>query len=333
MKELESPLVSVVTPCLNAERYIEQCMESVKAQDYPKVEHVIVDGKSKDSTVSIIRKHERDYNVKWISEGDRNATDATNKGMKMSTGSILGILPADDLYLPWTVRTVVEKFSERPETDLVYGDLIQVAYGSNYGTLYFNPPEAELGTHLRFNSIGGMSVFFRKRVFDALNEFDESMPFVSDYDFWLRARQKFKFSKVDEVLACFRYREDSISIGNPRAQSAERARLAQRYGVEAGTSLESVGYYSRRVFAIAQWLVRLLGEMRQPRPRPGPWTNLVRTNCISPMRLAAAIIFAPLFSTNNVLQRRIGFGYVRIDRIYDSRIYVTSPRRSVSGRE
>jgi len=316
LTERDAPLVSVVTPCLNAAAYIEQCIQSIKKQDYPNVEHVIVDGSSTDDTVSIIKKHERNYNLRWISEADRSPVEALNKGLRMARGAILSILPSDDFLLPWTIRIVVRKFRDNPETDLVYGDMIRTPYGSKFGAIYFDPPEASLRTHLRFNSIAGMAVFFRSKVFDALNGFDEQFRIVSDYDFWLRAVRQFKFSKVEEALACFQPRKRSISIGDPAAHHKERFTLGRKRHLTVGLSLAKASYYFRRVLLILRYQLRLL-SISSGNNIPGdyPWKNLAGSGWISPWRLRREIIFSPLLSTNNEIEARISHGYVRMEQL------------------
>ncbi len=320
MANAESPLVTIVTPCLNAEHYIEECIASVRAQSYPRVEHVIVDGKSTDGTLSIIKKHEHEYNMRWVSEIDRGSTEATNKGMRMAEGAILGILPSDDLLLPWAIGTVVQEFQGDHHADLVYGDLIRMPYGGKFGAIYFDPPETSLTTHLRFNSIAGMAIFFQRRVFEALNGFDEQFRIVSDYDFWLRAAEKrFKFSKVDEVLACFQFRKTSISVGNPAAHRRERLAIGRKHHLDQGFSLGEAYYYLRRVMLISGYQLGLiLSSSFYNKDNPSnelPWKNLVRSGCISRDRLMREILFSPLLSTNNEIESRISHGYVRMDKL------------------
>ena len=313
MTASDAPLVSVVTPCLNAAAYIEQCIRSVKQQDYPNVEHVIVDGKSTDGTLSIIKKHERSYNMRWVSETDRSPVEAINKGLRMAKGTILSHLPSDDLLLPWAVRTVVRRFGESPETDLVYGDLVRTPYGSRFGTIYFDPPEAMLRTHLRFNSIAAMTVFFRRRVLDLLKGLDEEFRIVSDYDFWLRAAKQFRFSKVDEALACFQPRKRSISVGDPAAHHQERLTLGKKHRhITVGLSLDKASYYLRRVLLILRYQLTLLSMSSGNNITGYPWKNLAGSGWISPWHLRREILFSPLLSTNNEIEARISHGYVRM---------------------
>ena len=85
MSEPELPLVSIVTPCLNAARFIEETIESVLAQDYPRIEYIVMDGGSTDGTFDILRRYElQPERFKWTSEQDRGAADAINRGFAQS---------------------------------------------------------------------------------------------------------------------------------------------------------------------------------------------------------------------------------------------------------
>lgn len=213
---------------------------------------------------------------------------------------------------------VAEKFGNDPDTDIVYGDLLQLPFRNAYGTIYFNLPEEELKEHLVFNSIGGMAVFFRRNVFDALNGFDESLRIVSDYDFWLRARQRFKFSKVDELLACFRFRNESVSMRDSYSHRQERLRLRTNHhgGAASEPTVHFLEYYFRRSVYVTQRLTRLLIEGSSGGSNL-PWSNLVRRHCISHWRLVRELVFAPFFATN-LLQRNVRHGYVDARKLIEN---------------
>ena len=117
--------VSIITVTLNSEKYLEDCINSVARQNYKNIEHIIIDGKSTDGTLKIIRQHSTHISC-WISETDRGMYDAINKGLKMATGDIVGILNSDDMFASAdSVRSIVDCF-ESTNTDSVYGNLVYV---------------------------------------------------------------------------------------------------------------------------------------------------------------------------------------------------------------
>ena len=88
--------VTIITATYNSEKYLADCIASVRKQTFGNIEHIIVDGKSTDGTLKIIKKNSK-YISKWISETDRGMYDAINKGMEMATGDIIGVLNSDDM--------------------------------------------------------------------------------------------------------------------------------------------------------------------------------------------------------------------------------------------
>lgn len=114
--------VTIITVTYNSEKYLDDCISSVKNQDYKNLEHIIVDGKSTDSTLEIIKKY-NDHLAAWISETDRGMYDAINKGMELATGDIIGILNSDDILAsPHVVSEIAEAFINN-NADALYGDL------------------------------------------------------------------------------------------------------------------------------------------------------------------------------------------------------------------
>jgi glycosyltransferase len=114
--------VTIITVTLNAEKFLEDCIRSVESQTYPDIEYIVVDGKSTDSTLDIIRKHEP-FIAKWVSEKDRGMYDALNTGMSLATGEIIGILNSDDvLASDDVIASIVEAF-QKNKVDSLYCDL------------------------------------------------------------------------------------------------------------------------------------------------------------------------------------------------------------------
>ncbi|MGN6605078.1 MAG: glycosyltransferase family 2 protein [Ginsengibacter sp.] len=117
--------VSIITVTLNSEKHLADCINSVRKQNHKDIEHIIIDGKSTDGTIKIIHQNEEHISY-WISETDRGMYDAINKGLKVATGDIVGILNSDDMYASAdSVRSIVDCF-ETTHASTVYGDLVYV---------------------------------------------------------------------------------------------------------------------------------------------------------------------------------------------------------------
>lgn len=114
--------VTIITVTYQSEKYLADCIESVIKQTYPNIEHIIIDGKSTDGTVDIIKKYESKISS-WISETDKGMYDAINKGLKLASGDIVGILNSDDmLETEEVIADIVEAFKTK-DVGAVYGDL------------------------------------------------------------------------------------------------------------------------------------------------------------------------------------------------------------------
>jgi len=197
------PKFSIVTPSMNQAQFLEGTIRSVLGQQYPNVEHIIIDGGSTDATLDILKKYPH---LRWVSEPDRGQSHALNKGFKMATGEIIGWLNADDTYCPNTFTLVASAF-ERPGVMVVYGDGNEID---------------EQGRIQRVRKSRGISsdsfikywkwkyeytqpaLFFRKRVFDVVGFLDERLYYVMDHEFFLRLSLQYELQYIPAVLASFR---------------------------------------------------------------------------------------------------------------------------------
>lgn len=218
-------LISIVTPSFNQAKYINQTLESVGFSRVG-VEHIIIDGGSKDQTVPILKRCK--YKIYWISERDRGQSDALNKGLKMTRGQIVTYLNSDDYYLPGALSLVADIFAKNPEVMWVVGDALIVdekgkqiqkfirLYKKMWRILYF--------PNLLFviNPFPQPAVFFRKEVFNRIGPFSESLIYAMDYEYWLRIQRSFgRPMFVDKPLAAFRIHSQSKGTTAYRKQFYE----------------------------------------------------------------------------------------------------------------
>jgi GT2 family glycosyltransferase len=248
------PTITVVTPSFNAAATIEETLRSVREQDYPHLEHVVIDGASTDATVEILRRAE---GVRFVSEGDRGLSHAMNKGVAMAEGSVIGWLNADDVYLPGALARVGEAFRGRPEALWATGRcliidgegrVIRRAITRYKDTLLRH---WSFGLHLTQNFVSAPSTFVRREAFDLVGGFDERFRYSMDYDVWLRLGQRSAPIVVDAPLACFRMAEGSLSMSGFEDQFREHLLNAREHGgghrlavsANATMSLAIVGAY------------------------------------------------------------------------------------------
>ena len=159
------PLVSIVTPSFNHGEFIEDTILSVLRQGYPNLEYLVMDGKSTDGTVDILRKYEA-QGLKWVSERDAGQSAAINKGFSMCRGEILAWLNSDDTYMPGAVQKAVDAFLQHPEAGVVYGNVNIISRSGDYsgpGTFVepFNAHRFLDGV----NFISQPAAFFRRSAF------------------------------------------------------------------------------------------------------------------------------------------------------------------------
>jgi len=117
--------ISVITVCYNAAATIADAVHSVASQDYPDVEHIVIDGGSKDSTLAVLEQSKGRI-AKLVSEPDNGIYDAMNKGLTLATGEVVGFLNADDWYAHSGVLSRVSAQFAQPDVDACYADLVYV---------------------------------------------------------------------------------------------------------------------------------------------------------------------------------------------------------------
>ena len=197
----QPPLISVITPVLDGERFIEDAIESVLVQQYPRFEHVVVDGGSSDGTVEILKRYKH---LKWISEPDRGQSDAMNKGFEQSRGDVVVYLNADDYFEPDAFRAVMPHL--RSGAQFVVGRVRVVREGA---PAFIDDPKVELAEMLRWwephalpcNAAG---YFYLREVQEAVGGFNVANHATMDIEFLLEAALRFRFTKIDDVLGTFR---------------------------------------------------------------------------------------------------------------------------------
>lgn len=186
--------VSIITVTYNSEKYLEDCILSVAKQSHQNIEHIIVDGKSTDRTLEIIRKYSGHVS-KWISETDRGIYDAINKGIEMATGDIVGILNSDDILVAEDVIASIVNAFETEHVDTVYGDLEYVSATDTNKILRIWKGRPFKRSRFKYGWMPAHPTFYIKRSLIAKYGFYENHYITAaDYEFMARYLYKNKVS-------------------------------------------------------------------------------------------------------------------------------------------
>lgn len=176
--------VSIVTVCYNSAATIAEAMASVLNQSWPDIEYIVVDGGSTDGTQSVIRSFEASFErrLHWVSESDHGIYDAMNKGIRLATGDVVGILNSDDtMASPDVIRHMVEAFDD--DVDAVYGDVryVKASHPEKcvrfYSSRWFRPSLLSYGFMPHHASF-----YARRALFDKLGYYDASYLISGDFE-------------------------------------------------------------------------------------------------------------------------------------------------------
>ncbi len=198
--------VSIITPTYNSEKTLKDTLESILKQTYTNYEHIIIDGNSKDSTMQIVKEYEPKYGgkLRYISEKDNGIYDAMNKGIKMATGDIIGILNSDDIYANEKILEKIVYQLKKNNADGIYGDLIFMDEETmtKPQRIWKSPKgKVEFGWHPAHPTL-----YLKREIYDKIGMFDLQFKICADYDFMIRMLQdkEIKLDYLEEYLVFMR---------------------------------------------------------------------------------------------------------------------------------
>ncbi len=234
---MSSPLVSIITPCLNSEKTIQRTIESVLNQSYQHLQYIVIDGESSDRTLEILANYQRqDARLIVVSQKDNSMTEALNRGLRLAAGEIIASLNADDWYEEGAIAQVVHRYQNQP-FDCLIGNT-QVVSESEQLLHQINPwPCAWLPAwHLMGCLTPESSVFYSAHCVKAVGAFNETLKYTQDLEYYLRILETCQIAHINQVLSSFQVSTNQYS-----------ARLHDRM------ELEVLSYISYK------WLRRLVG--------------------------------------------------------------------------
>ena len=250
---------SIITPSYNQGRFLTDCFESVLAQTGVEVEHIVTDAGSTDETLTVLRRYPH---LCWLSEPDKGMSDGINKGFAKATGDWVMWLNCDDFLVPGALAKVAEFISRHPEADIVHGDCEYIAEDKTPIRRKFDTPVDEWDLLFVGCIIPSTSVFYRREIIEAGHVLDVSYKNCMDWEFYLRLfRQDFRFSYLPELLASFRWYEESTTSKNWQRMIEEGYRCQREHidiqGYPRWWGKKTCLTLLRRVFQVRRVLKRL----------------------------------------------------------------------------
>ena len=209
-------MISIITPTYNSAQYLENCICSIKGQN-AEFEHIVVDGGSADGTISILKKYEGTYNLRWISEKDEGMYDALAKGFSMAKGDIFCWLNSDDQYLPWTLEIIESVFLNKKINwcqgipSYINSSGLQYMLRDNRFTAEKSFIKSGLHDGQRLGCLQQESMFWRKSLYEKSGGLNTSLKYASDYFLWKAFARYEELYSINAVLACFRIHEKQKS--------------------------------------------------------------------------------------------------------------------------
>ena len=196
--------VSLITVTFNSGMTLRDTIQSVLSQSFPDIEYILVDGLSQDRTIKIVKEYEPLFQnrLKWVSEKDSGLYDAMNKGIRMATGDIIGIINSDDFYFRNDVITkIVEAFNDN-NVQAIYGDVRFVNPNNLDRTVRYYSSKRFVPSLFRFGFMPAHPTFFTyRKYFDQLGYYKTNYKIAADYELLLRflyvQRLKSKYLPLD----------------------------------------------------------------------------------------------------------------------------------------
>ncbi len=200
-KKSKKPLISLITVVYNGEKYIQETIDSVSNQKFKNYEYIIIDGKSTDNTINIIKKNLSKINF-WINEKDKGIYDAFNKGINLASGDYICIVNSDDKLTPNALSIIKKYINKHPNLDFIFGSVKK-----HWGILHGYKPE-KIKYSWGFYSSHSTGFYIKRTSAKKIGKYNLKYKFHADYDYFYRMIVKNNMSgiatKKNEVTGIFR---------------------------------------------------------------------------------------------------------------------------------
>ncbi|MBL7493552.1 glycosyltransferase [Frankia sp. AgB1.9] len=284
------PTVSLVIPAYNKAAYLAEAIESVLAQDHPRLDLVVVDDGSTDETPRVLEAF--GPGVRWVRQPNSGQSAAMNRGWSMTDGELVGYLSADDVLAPQAVSALAEALVCAPEAVCAYGDYQLI---NAHGRVVRDVVAPDFDYHAMVRRLlcpPGPGALFTRAAAAAAGWWNTSLRLIPDYDFWLRLGLSGPFVHVPGTLARFRVHDSGLSFAAPSARLAgEYVKVMQEWF--ASTAVPDALRSSRAQALSSAYLLEARGHLRAQRHRPAA-ASAARAVALYPanVNLAAARLLA-----------------------------------------
>lgn len=218
------PKISIITITYNSEKTLEETIQSVIRQDYPNLEYIIIDGGSNDGTLNIVEKY-KDKIAIVISEPDNGISDAFNKGVRIASGDLIGIINSDDLLVNNALKYLAESYDE--SVDVYRGKMI--IWDADSSERYVSIPTMDIYPPKRISSVCHPSTFITNRAYKKYGLYNVNFRYMMDVDILYRLSQKqASFKYINKELAIFR--EGGATSDNWKKKRPELIRVLKENG-------------------------------------------------------------------------------------------------------
>lgn len=241
--------ISIITATYNSAATIADTINSVLSQDYSDIEYLVIDGGSSDATIEIVKANAPKFGgrLRWISENDHGIYDAMNKGIRMATGDIVGILNSDDYYTSNDVLSTYANAFKTSKVDAVYGDIHFIRDGQPHKVARYYSSKIFRPTLLRFGFMPAHPSFYvRRSVYEQAGFYSLDYKIGADFEMMVRLFRKYRISYkyIQKDMVTMRMGGASTSgVGSHRLLLKEDARACRENRIYSNTFLISLKYF------------------------------------------------------------------------------------------
>lgn len=245
-------MISIITATFNSAKTLKDTIQSVLRQTNKDFEYLIIDGGSTDETIDIVKSYESEFSgrLKWVSEKDQGIYDAMNKGIKMASGDVVGILNSDDYFTSDDILQTVDNAFKSHEIDAIYGDIHFIRDGNPQKCVRYYSSRMFRPFWLRFGFMPAHPSFYCKReIFDKAGLYSLDYKIGADYEMMVRL---FKRHKIKSLYA----NKDFVTMRTGGASNNNvRSRLTL---IEEDVKACRVnGIYTNRFFIMLKFLYKI----------------------------------------------------------------------------